>query len=104
MTAELAVWIVVALAILVVGLWPVLARSRAPRTDPRWTVAAARSRMAELEDRLDRPDLPDQARAKAERSLLLAGAALAKGGRRAPARAGRWADSGLTTLRAAGES
>ena len=56
MTADLAVWIVVALAILVVGLWPVLARSRAPRTRTRggrWQLPGRR--MAELEDRLDRP-------------------------------------------------
>ncbi len=104
MTAELAVWILVALAIVVVGLWPVLTRNRTPRPDPRWTVETARSRIAELEDRLDLPDVPEPARAKAERSLLLAGAALARGGRKAPARAGRRAEAGLATLRAAGQS
>ena len=35
---------------------------------------------------------------------LTANGALAKDGRKAPARAGRWADSGLTTLRDVGES
>lgn len=98
MTTELVVWIVVAVAIVVVGLWPVLTRNRKPRGEPRWTVAAARSRIDELTDRLDEPDLPVPARAKAERSLLLAGAALAEGGRKAPQRAARWAQSGLDAL------
>jgi hypothetical protein len=98
MTAELVVWSVVAVSIVVVGLWPLLTRNRQPRTDPRWTVDTARSRIAELEDRLDLSDVPEPARAKAERSLLLAGAALAKGGRKAPARAGRWAEVGLAAI------
>ena len=98
MTAELVVWSVVAVSIVVVGLWPLLTRNRQPRTDPRWTVETARSRIAELEDRLDLSDVPEPARAKAERSLLLAGAALAKGGRKAPARAGRWAEVGLAAI------
>ena len=85
MTAELVVWLVVAAAIVVVGLWPVLARQRSARTEPEWTAAAARSRIAELEDRLDAADLPAAARAKAERSLLLAGARWPKAaGRRRP--------------------
>lgn len=99
MTTELAVWIVVAVAIVVVGLWPILARRRAPRRGPQRTVDDARSRIAELEDRLDSPDLPAPARAAAERSLLLAGAALAQGGRKAPERAARWAERGLDALR-----
>lgn len=102
MTAELVVWLVVAAAIVVVGMWPVLARQRSARTEPEWTAAAARSRIAELEDRLDAADLPAAARAKAERSLLLAGAALAEGGRKAPARAARRAEEGLSTLRSIG--
>lgn len=98
MTTELVVWIVVAVAILIVGLWPILTRNRAPLRAREWTVDTARSRIAELEDRLDSPDLPAPARAKAERSLLLAGAALAEGGRKAPERAARWAQNGLDAL------
>ena len=96
MTAELVVWIVVAVAIVLVGLWPVLTRDRGPRASSL-TVEAARARIAELEDRLDAPDLAAPARAGAERFLLLAGAALAEGGRKAPDRAGRWAQRGLDT-------
>lgn len=99
MTAELWVWIFIALAIVLVGLWPVLARNRRPQADETWTVETARTRMAELEDQLDLPDLPEKSRSKAERSLLLAGAALAKGGRKAPVKAGQWAEAGLTALR-----
>ena len=98
MTAELAVWIVVAVAIVLVGLWPVLSRRASRRGGSGWTVESARSRIAELEDRLDVPDLPEPARARAERLLLLAGAALAQGGRKAPDRAGRWAQAGLDAL------
>lgn len=97
MTAEWVVWIVVAAAIVLVGLWPVLTRHGARRTST-WTVDAARARIAELEDRLDAPDLADPVRARAERFLLLAGAALAEGGRKAPERAGRWAQRGLDAL------
>lgn len=102
MTAELVVWLVVAAAIVVVGLWPVLARHRSPRSESEWTEAGARSRIAELEDRLDAADLPAAARATAERSLLLAGAALAEGGRKAPQRAARRAEQGLAALRSIG--
>ncbi len=90
-------WIVVAVAIVPVGRWPLLTRTRAGR-DPSWTVDAARARIAELEDRLDAPDLPAPARAGAERFLLLAGAALTEGGRKAPDRAGRFAPRGLDAL------
>lgn len=94
------VWIVIALSIVLVGLWPVFTRNRGPRTDSTWTVETARTRMAELEDQLDLPDVPEKSRSKAERSLLLAGTALAKGGSKAPVRAGQWAEAGLAALRA----
>lgn len=99
MTAEIWVWIAIALAIVLVGLWPILTRNRRPKSDPTWTAEGARTRMAELEDQLDLPDLPEKSRSRVERSLILAGAALAKGGRKAPARAGQWAEAGLTALR-----
>lgn len=99
MTAELWVWIAIAVAIVVVALWPVVARRRRPAGDRTWTEELARTRIAELEDELDRIEVAPPARAKAERSLLLAGAALAEGGSRAAQRAGRHAESGLAAVR-----
>jgi hypothetical protein len=94
-TIELWIWIALAVAVVVVAAWPLLARRRSGRS---WTADAARSRIAELETALDRPGHSPAARAKAERHLLLAGAAMAGTGRRAADRAGRWADSGLAAL------
>ena len=100
MTAELCVWIAIVVAIVVVGLWPLLRRrfGRDPaedRHESQWTETLARTKIAELEAALDRVDMPDDSRAQGERALLLAGAALAGGGRKAAAKAGRLAESGL---------
>ena len=96
MTLEAWIWIAIAVAVVVVAAWPLL-RRRGPAA-ARWTADAARSRIAELEAALNLPDLDPAAREKAERHLLLAGAALAGTGRHGPDRAGRWAESGLAAL------
>jgi len=102
MTAELWVWIAIVVAVVVVGLWPLLRRrvgaARAEETEPRWTETLARTRIAELEAALDRIDIPVDRRAKGERALLLAGSALAGGGPRAAAKAGRLAESAMVDL------
>lgn len=99
MTAELWVWIAIAVAIVVVALWPVLARRRKAIDSPVWTEDLARVRIGDLEAELDRIEVEPGARAKAERSLLLAGAALAGGGGKAAGRAGRHAEAGLAAIR-----
>lgn len=99
MTAELWVWIAIAVAIVVVAVWPVLARRRRTVDSPLWTEELARARIEELEAELDRIEIEPKARAKAERLLLLAGAALAGGSEKAPSRAGRHAEAGLAAIR-----
>jgi hypothetical protein len=94
-TVELWIWIALAVAVVVVAAWPLLARRRVRRN---WTADEARSRIAELETALDRPDHTPAARAKAERHLLLAGAAMSGSSRQAARRAGTWADRGLAQL------
>ncbi|MTD17242.1 hypothetical protein GIS00_25250 [Nakamurella sp. YIM 132087] len=96
MNVELLVWIVVAVLIVVVALWPVLRRNR--RRGSAISEVEARALIENLENALDGSGVDPRARRKAERNLLLAGAAMSGTGRGRADRAGRWAKAGLRAL------